>query len=49
MPGNVYVCGFCYNLNSLGGSVSSDFLFGGDKSQNMFVMYCIRFMQDKFR
>jgi len=49
MPGNVYVCGFCYNLNSLDASVSSEFLFGDVKFQNMYVIYCIRLIQDKSR
>lgn len=49
MPGNVYVCAFCYNLNLLGASVSSEFLFGDVKFQNMYVIYCIRLIQGKFR
>jgi len=49
MPGNVYVCGFCYNLNSLDVSVSSEFLFGDVIFQNMYVIYCIKLIHDTFR
>jgi hypothetical protein len=49
MPGNIYVCGFFYSLNSLVVSVCYEFSFGDVKFQNTYVIYCIRLIQDKFR